>query len=44
MVIYLRILITTKFSKAVMNSKVVQGQNKNNNENQMKYLCRELYE
>lgn len=42
MVISLRILIMTKFSKALINLKIIQCQNKNNNKNQMKSLSREL--
>jgi len=37
----LKISINGKFSKALKNPKVVQDQNKHNNENQRKSLCRE---
>ena len=44
MTISLRISIKTEFSKALMNPRVVQGQNKHNSENQIKSLDRELCE
>jgi len=43
-VVSLRILINVEFSKTLMNPRVVQGQNKLNNENQRKSLGKELYE
>jgi len=42
--ISLRILIKAGFSKALMNPRVVQGQNEHNSENQMKSLDRGLCE
>ena len=44
MVIFFRILIEVEFYKAHMNWRVVQGQNKYNNENYKKSLGRELSE
>ena len=44
MAVSLRILINIEFSKALMYPRVIQGQNKHNNENQRKSLGRELYE
>jgi len=44
MVVSLKILTTVEFSKALMNPRVIQGQNKHNGENQMKSLSRELCE
>jgi hypothetical protein len=40
----LRVLIKVEFSKALMNPRVVQDQNKHNNENQRKSIDRELCE
>jgi hypothetical protein len=42
--ISLRILIKIELSKALINLIVIQGQNKYNNESQMKYLGRKLCE
>ena len=44
MVVSFRILIKIASSKVHMNSKIVQGQNKHNSENQKKSLARKLYE
>jgi hypothetical protein len=43
MIVSLRILIKIELSKTLINSRVVQHQNEHNNENQRKYLDRELY-
>jgi hypothetical protein len=43
-IISLRILIKVEFSKTLMNPRVVHSQNKHNNENQRKYLGKEICE
>ena len=44
MVVSLKILINAKFSQALMNPRIVKGQNEHNSKNQRKYLDREVYE
>jgi len=44
MTISLRVSIKVEFSEALMNPRVVQDQNKHNNENQRKSIDRELCE
>ena len=44
MIASLKILINAKFSQALMNLRIVEGQNEHNSKNQRKSLNRELYE
>jgi len=44
MIASLKILINTKSSQALMNPRIVEGQNEHSSKNQRKSLDRELYE
>ena len=44
MVVSLKFLINAKFSQALMNPRIVKGQNEHNSKNQRKSLDKEVYE